>query len=204
MVWVVPGTPLGAPAALASRIACRSDPDPESLVLVLVTTNCARASVGPRTLTTISAATANHAARTKRQRPSDTAGDALQKFQNCTCDALARPVEVCRPRLQSHRRAFWRYLMTDGAGRPWPLCREGPGAASISRRCAPNATTECKCEIDPASKPCHAPFTNGWLLTNVNCRVSLAMVLVHDRRNSRVAHCGEPDKTDRRTHHARL
>jgi hypothetical protein len=73
-----------------------------------------------------------------------------------------------------------------------------------ARRCAPNATTKCKCEIDPASKPCHAPFTNGWLLTNVNCRVSLAMVLVHDRRNSRVAHCGEPDKTDRRTHHARL
>src|ERR1700722_15988130 len=42
MVWVAPGAPVGAPAASALRIAWRSDPAPESLVLV--TTHCACAT----------------------------------------------------------------------------------------------------------------------------------------------------------------
>jgi len=71
MVCVAPGTPDGAPAASASRIAWRSEPEPESLLLL--TTNCAFAALDPKALSVITAAHRYRRARCSRSVNRDTA-----------------------------------------------------------------------------------------------------------------------------------
>src|ERR1700722_10516117 len=71
MVCVAPGTPAGAPAAWASRIAWRSEPEPESLLLL--TTNCAFAALDPKALSVITAAHSIRGARCPRSADRDTA-----------------------------------------------------------------------------------------------------------------------------------
>src|SRR4051812_7953148 len=61
MVWVAPGTPNGAPAALASRIACRIEPAP--LSALLLTMNCAYDSEVSARLRPTSAVLASSASR---------------------------------------------------------------------------------------------------------------------------------------------
>jgi hypothetical protein len=165
IVWVAPGTPLGAPAAFASRIACRSDPDPESLVLV--TTNCARAAVEPRTAATKSAATANDAARTKSRRPSNTTGNALREFPTGTCDVPYSPHSK-RPRAANFDRTM-ENLAVSYDRRPDPAIALIPRSSRmglISRACALHATirpgkaSEIHSDVAASWHERHMTFTN--------------------------------------------